>query len=185
MKRKYKSTDPATQAVLDEMNFMGIKANYKAPILTEEEDQERKASLHEESDLQLSFCNDVKKKYPELMFIRHEREKSRSHYMGNLFKVFNSVDGVSDWECLTPVGYYNGMYIEFKKPGEHWLSDGTVKERYAHQYLFIMKAWQIKRPAYFCNDRNEAMRILDAYISGTPLPMQQYSFKVDSPYNFL
>lgn len=134
---------------------------------------------HEESTLHLQFCKKIKKHYPDLAFIRHEREKQRSKFLGGLMKVYNSVDGIADFELIEPVSAYFGLYIEFKKPGEEWQVKGVVKAKYQHQYLFHQQAWNRNRPAYFCNDLDAAWNIFLNYINGTPLPMQKYSLPLD------
>ncbi len=143
--------------------------------------EEPKKRSHAESTLQQQFCQRVRKIAPTVDFIRHEREKQRTKFMGSLMGVFNSLDGIADWECIDSFGIYHGMYIEFKKPGENWLmADGvTVKKDYTHQYRFHQRAWIKGRPAYFCNDLEKAEELLLAYISGNPLPMQVYEIHKD------
>ncbi len=149
-----------------------------------------KPRKHEESTLHATFCKWLHKEYPELQFVRHEREKKRSWFMQMLFKVLNSdIDklpdfellqngrGINGYSCGLPVyTIFCGLYIEFKKPGEKWLlRDGkTVKPEYANQYKFHIFAWTIGRPTYFCNDLEDAKRIVVAYLAGTPLPKQEY-----------
>lgn len=134
----------------------------------------RTAKTYKEADLHLSFCKWLKKEYPELSFVRHEKEGKRSKYMQSLILQYNSIDGIADFELIERVEPYNGLYIEFKKPGEKWVQrDGvTVKKDYEHQYRFHMNAWDIGRCAYFCNDFLEAKCILQAYLTGRPLPKQ-------------
>lgn len=149
--------------------------------------REKKSIKHEESDLQLKFCKWVKREYPEKQFIRHEREKQRSVFMQNLMKVFNTEwDKMPDWEGLfqssrydigePPLYEYSGLYIEFKKPGEKWLmADGlTIKKQYEYQHKCHLFLWSIGRPAYFCNDLEDAQDIFMKYVIGTPLPKQIY-----------
>lgn len=139
-------------------------------IVKEGEEKKRK---HEESNLQLAFCKWVSKAYPNLDFIRHEREAKRGYVSGSLMKVYNSLDGIPDWECLDGLHGFKSLYIEFKKPGELWLDKhGYIKPVYQHQYECHQKLWDKGKPAFFCNDLLEATRILQNYINGE-LPKRQ------------
>lgn len=132
---------------------------------------------HEEATLHLQFCKWVKKHYPDFKFVRHEKEKARSVFLQGLMKVYNSIGGLPDWEGIMPYGGCNGLYIEFKKPGEQWQVKGIVKAVYQHQYEFHLHAWSIGRCAYFCNDLMTAQDIITFYINGTPLPQQRYELR--------
>jgi hypothetical protein len=159
-----------------DFGLLGVKSAPKHKIITEA--PKRK---HEESTLQQQFCQQVRKIAPTIDFVRHEREKSRSLFMGSLMGVFNSLDGIADWECLDAFGNYHGMYIEFKKPGTKWLmADGiTVKKEYTHQYLFHQRMWNKGRPAYFCNDLLAGLLLLRKYTECDPYPMQEYKIHPD------
>jgi hypothetical protein len=148
---------------------------------------------HHESDLHLAYCKWLDKYKPGLIYLRHEREKARSAFMQNLFRVYNGdIDRLPDFELIELCrvhSFYDGipihsdiaygLYLEFKRPGEQWtLSDGkTIKPNYAGQYKFHTEAWKRGRCAYFCNDLDIAKQITIAYLSGAPLPQQQYFFK--------
>lgn len=146
---------------------------------------------HYEADLHLSFCKWVKKKYPTLLFTRHERERKRGFFDGQAMKVYNSIDGLPDWEGLIPVisgpFIWCGIYIEFKKPTEKWImSDGeTIKPEYEHQHRFHIQSWKINRPAYFCNNLETAKLILVSYLSGSPLSKQVYIVRSDKKQELL
>lgn len=151
----------------------------------------RAKSKHEESDLHLKFCKWVKKEYPGLQFVRHEREQKRSFYMQNLMQVYNSdEDKLPDFELLQPSAmipyqekawHYHRLYIEFKKPGESWLmADGkTVKKPYRGQAARHQAFWDIGSCAYFCNDLQDAKILFELYIIGTPRPKQVYIIPVE------
>lgn len=168
---------------------IGMKS-HKHKIVTEAEDKKK----HAESNLHLQFCKWVKATYPNLQFVRHEREKSRSYASGNLMKVYNSdLDKLPDFELLEriwvkhpidryPINSYKaGLYIEFKKPGcEITLKDGiTTKSEFLPQYKTHMHLWSIGRCAYFCNDLQDAKILLMAYLKGEPRPMQKFIIPVD------
>ncbi len=173
-------------------NLLYGKRNAK--ILRGEEVKPRAKSKHEEADLHLAFCKWVYKNYPELDFIRHEREKARTPYLQNLFKIYNSDnDKMPDFELLEPKWYhehvedntynyrcYHRLYIEFKKPlTKLTLRDNiTIKPEYANQYRRHIAFWGKGSPAYFCSDLEEAKELLIKYLDGTPLPMQIFSFPV-------
>lgn len=124
---------------------------------------------YKEADLHLKFCRWVKKWYPDLKFIRHEKEGKRTKYMQNLILVYNNLDGIPDWELV----HSPGFYIEFKKPGETWmLKTGVIKKQYQHQYECHKYLWSIGRFAYFCNDFEEAKQLLKDYLAGTPQKSQ-------------
>jgi len=136
-----------------------------------------KVRKHEESDLHLSFCKEVKKDYPHLQFIRHEREGKRSPFMQNLFRIYNSDnDKMPDFELLHPAGRYHRLYIEFKKPGTKiTLRDGkTIKPEYKDQYKRHIQFWCEESCAYFCDDLLIAMELIKAYLSENPVEMQNY-----------
>lgn len=136
----------------------------------------------DEADLHLKFCRWVRKNYHNDLFIRHEREKSRSKYMGNLMKVYNSEIDMPDFELLENVTTvfenikFCGLLIEFKRPGRNiTLSDGiTLAKDMIMQYKAHIELWERGRCAYFCNDFDEAVELYMAYKSGNPKPMQQY-----------
>jgi hypothetical protein len=131
---------------------------------------------HLEADLHLSFCKWIKLQYPKLEFIRHEREKARGFMLQGLFKIYNSLSGVPDFELIKPVNGFSRLYIEFKKPEEKWLlrDDITVKKEYAHQYLCHLTLWDSGSCAYFCNDFEDAKRKLILYLDGNPEKKQEY-----------
>lgn len=172
---------------LDQQNDpFAIMATYKGgkppKVIAEADDKPRK---HEESTLHATFCKWLHKEYPELQFVRHEREKKRSYFMQMLFKVFNGdIDKLPDFEGLFASGFIidgeggffrHGLYIEFKKPGEKWLTkDGKIKPQYDHQYKCHQFLWSIGRCAYFCNDMEDAKNIVIKYLEGNPLPKQVY-----------
>lgn len=156
--------------------------------------KERAKPKHEEADLHLSFCKWVKLTYPNDQFIRHEREKQRSPFLQNLFKIYNSdLDKMPDFELLEPshviinanvtppfIGYrYLRLYIEFKKPGTTLtLKDGiTIKPEYSEQYRRHIRFWEQNSPAYFCSSLDDAIAIFNAYKVGRPLPMQFFKIK--------
>lgn len=93
-----------------------------------------------------------------------------------LFKVYNSMQGVPDFELIEAAHGLNRLYIEFKKPGEKWLlRDGlTVKPDYVHQYECHVKLWQKGSAAYFCNDLEQAQNLLVSYLKGCPVKKQEY-----------
>lgn len=131
---------------------------------------------HEEADLHLAFCKWIKLQYPKIEFIRHEREKARGYMLQGLFKIYNSLEGVPDFELVEPSHGFNRLYIEFKKPGEKWLlRDGlTVKPDYVHQYECHMKLWNKGSAVYFCNDFEDAKGKLISYLEGKPQEKQKY-----------
>lgn len=155
---------------------------------------------YNEADLHLKFCRWVKNTYPNDEFCRHEREGKRSAYMQNLMKCYNSDNSfMPDFELLEPCvqnqpGYFEGnryidtpvyhrLYIEFKAPGTTLtLKDGiTIKPAYADQYKRHMQFWKQNSPAYFCSDLIEACKLLVAYKSGSPLPMQVFRVEKFQP----
>lgn len=150
----------------------------------------RAKSKHEESDLHLTFCKWVKKDYPDLMFVRHEKEGKRSKYMQNLVLKYNSLSGLPDFELLADtvlrdrygdiIGTgYAGLYLEFKRPGRTWtLADGkTLAVGFEAQYACHKHLWSIGRCAYFCNDFEDAKQKLKDYIAGNPQLMQDYAVR--------
>lgn len=148
--------------------------------------EQPKKRAHAESDLQLAFCKWVRFQYPKVDFIRHEREAKRSLFMGQLMGKYNTLGGIPDWECLNGIGAANGLYIEFKKPGESWLNKhGQVKPAYAHQYACHKKLWSLNRPAYFCNSLEDAMDIFTSYWSGIIVSPQEYDFTEEDKKKYL
>lgn len=129
---------------------------------------------HEEAVLHLKFCKWIDKNYPNDPYVRHEKERQRSKFLQSLMQVYNNIDGLPDFELILPCGDYNGLYIEFKKPGEAFaLQNGYVAKSYEHQYKFHLHAWSVNRCAYFANDFNDACVLYSSYRSGNPLPMQE------------
>lgn len=157
------------------LGIIGVKSAPKAKIVKESEDKPRK---HEEISLQAQFCNWVKKEYPDIKFLRHEREKARSNFMGNQMKVMNSAGSMPDWETTEVIGNYTGLLIEFKKPGEKWLlkDNVTVKPAYAHQYACHLGLWKQRRVVYFCNDLEIAKIIIQQYLQGRTMRQRIYKF---------
>ncbi len=137
---------------------------------------EQATRKHEEADLHLAFCKWVKFQYPKLYFIRHERERARGYMLQGLFKMYNSMEGLPDFELLEPSGVRSRLYIEFKKPGEKWLTKDeiTVKEQYRHQYECHLKLWDKGSCAYFCNDFEQAQGLLINYLKGSWVRQQVY-----------
>lgn len=134
-----------------------------------------KKRKHEEATLHLQFCGWIKTTYPDLMFVRHEKERARGLLTSNLMQKYNNLDGLPDFESIVSCGAYFGLYIEFKKPGEYWLEKNSyVKKAYQHQYECHVKLWQQGRCAYFCNDLEVAKWLLTSYLNGVPYPMQVY-----------
>ena len=157
---------------------------------------------HDEANLHLQFCKWVRHEYPELKFVKHEREKSRSYANQNMFQVYNSDDmKLPDFELLhyttklpdtdsgtyvgrdgfiarytscSGGGSYFGLYIEFKRPDRQWQSNGKIKADCLEQYLCHQHLWSIGRCAYFANDLETAKKILISYLSGTPIAKQEY-----------
>lgn len=168
-----------TPTQLTDLGLIGIRSAKKHKgVFTEAEDKANKRK-HEEADLHLAFCKWVAKEYPALTFIRHERERSRTQFTGQLMGIYNSLGGIPDWECLNAIGGHHGLYIEFKKPNEKWLDKhGVVKKEYAHQYKAHLKLWDLGKCAYFCNDLLTAQIILKYYIWQTPVPKQLYELPV-------
>lgn len=177
---------------------IGMKS-HKHKVVTEAQEQSSKESKHAESTLHLQFCkwvrDDLPKEHPNLanyplQFVRHEREKFRSKYSGNLMKIYNSDwDKLPDFEGLFQSGIIKpshqlllgfnhafGLYIEFKRPGRTiTLADGiTIKSEFLMQYRCHMHLWSIGRCAYFCNDLEEAKKLLTDYLAGNPRPMQKF-----------
>lgn len=145
--------------------------------------KKREPSKHEEADLHLSFCKWIRKEYPNLIFVRHEKEGKRSKFLQSLVKAYNSQAGLPDFELLS-LGIKQqertGFYIEFKKPGEKWLlKDGyTIKPDYEHQYEMHCHLWLIGRCVYFCNDLEAAKELFTAYVNGNPYPQQRYGMNL-------
>lgn len=138
----------------------------------------RKPNSHEESNLHLAFCKWLKLQYPHIGFIRHERERARSKFSGSLMALYNSLDGIPDFECVDGLHGFKSLFIEFKKPGEKWLDKyGYVKKEYEHQYKCHLKLWDKGKPAYFCNDLEMAMQIFRAYSHGVVLEKQIYPLR--------
>lgn len=162
---KYDKNDPMSQ-------FNGRKTS---KIVTPDQAKRK----HEEADLHLTFCKWVKLQYPKLDFIRHEREKARSFFLQNLFKVYNNgADKMPDFELLHPIGKYHRLYIEFKKPGTKLtLKDNiTIKPEYREQYVRHVKFWDEDSPAYFCDDLMEAQILLTRYLQGFPVEKQDFFY---------
>lgn len=164
---------------LDSLGLIGFRNPKKYQgVMTEQEAKEKDKRKHEEADLHLKFCGWLKTNYSDVLFIRHEKEKARSSFLGNLMQKYNSLDGIPDFEAVLNCGALYGFYIEFKKPGEHWLEvrTGLVKKAYVHQYECHVKLWKRGRCAYFCNDFDEACKLFKAYKAGNPLPMQLFDY---------
>lgn len=137
----------------------------------------RAKPTHKEADLHLAFCKWIKKEYPHVPFIRHEKEKARTPFLRSLLQVYNNLDGIPDFEATFAAGLKNGLYVEFKKPGEGWLmADGkTVKTAYRHQAGCHRILWRQGRCAYFCNDLEIAKELFRSYLNGEPFPQQEYT----------
>lgn len=179
---------------LDPSDPMNMFRSAKPMIIQTPAEAKAKQRKHDEADLHLSYCSWLKHQYPKADFVRHEKEKKRSHFLGNLMKKYNSLDGLPDFELLersgridfTDIDYdgafdnhcymYQGLYIEFKKPGEHWLEarSGLVKKAYQHQYECHCKLWDKGYCVYFCNDLDKAIELTNAYMNSKPLPRQLY-----------
>lgn len=159
---------------LDPMNQYQSKPRNFGSILQRGETVRK----HEESDLHLAFCKWVRLQYPNDEFIRHEREKARSPFLQNLFKIYNSGnDKMPDFELLHPSGKYHRLYIEFKKPGTKLTlkDNATIKTEFADQYKRHRAFWNENSPAYFCNSFEDACELYKSYKSGNPLPMQLFN----------
>lgn len=157
-----------------------------AKVVTPAEDKQ-KVIKYEESELHLKFCKWVKKNYPNVDFIRNERERKRNALgAGAIMAVYNSIAGMPDFECLDSNQYLKGLYFEFKKPGESWLNKhGQVKPAYAHQYACHLKLWRKGRAAYFVNDLQIALDIFTAYMNDQVLAKQQYDFTDEDKKKYL
>lgn len=165
-----------TKQQLNSMGFSGFKSAKDAKIVPQGHTDRK----HEEADLHLSFCSWLKKAHPTVKFVRHEKERRRTHFTGNLMVKYNSLPGLPDFEALhftlrnLQVEYY-GFYIEFKKPGEKWTDKhGYIKKQYQHQYECHLHLWSIGRVAYFCNDLEDAKKLFLAYMDGSPEVQQIY-----------
>lgn len=169
-----------TKQQLNSMGFVGFKSAKDAKIVAQGHTDRK----HEEADLHLSFCSWLKKHHPIVKFVRHEKERRRTNFTGNLMVKYNSLPGLPDFEAMevceakvneTWTTIYQGFYIEFKKPGEQWTDKhGYIKKQYQHQYECHLHLWSIGRVAYFCNDLEEAKRLFLAYMDGMPIPQQIY-----------
>lgn len=190
---------PLSQIPYDEL----LLGKRNAKLLRGEEVKPRAKPTHQEADLHLAFCKWVKKEYPHLQFVRHEREKQRSAYMQNLMRCYNSdIDKLPDFELLDrsgslKIGWYNepgkglvyyspnmaqqiyyGLYIEFKRPSRTWVNrDNSIRSDCKAQYATHCHLWSIGRCAYFCNDLEDAKAILRDYLAGSPKPKQNYLIK--------
>lgn len=172
---KYK----ADRDSLIEFGMLGMKSALAAKILTVAEDKSIRSSRHAEISLQAKYCAWVKGNYPNIKFLRHEREGKRSYVAQNLNKKLNNAGSMPDMEFLEPVGKYLGLLIEFKRPGEDWLlKDGiTVKPKYADQYANHCMLWDKGYVVYFCNDMEIAKQIWMQYYSGRNMRQRIYKVK--------
>jgi len=165
LKSKYENVSDA-----DKLKMLGMKSAKKT--------RETSKRKHEEIDLQAQFCNWVRVNYPEIKFLRHEREKARSKFMQNQMKVLNSAGSMPDWETTHSTDKYTGLLIEFKKPGEKWLmaDNETIKPEYAFQYHCHVSLWKQRRVVYFCNDFEIAKMILMQYLEGRNMRQRIYKY---------
>jgi hypothetical protein len=172
-REQYQALSPA-----DQLKAIGVKSGRTAKIYTEAEDKANKASKHAEITLQAQFCTWVKANYPNIKFLRHEREKKRGHFSQNQMQVLNSAGSMPDWETTETTDKYAGLLIEFKRPGEKWLmADGeTIKTEYAHQYHCHVGLWKQRRVVYFCNDIEIAKLIMIQYLAGRNMRQRIYKY---------
>ncbi|HXP53161.1 MAG TPA: hypothetical protein VN922_24670 [Bacteroidia bacterium] len=171
LKAKY---DNATDA--DKLKMLGFKSAKKPRAETKRK--------HEEITLHAQFCNWVRVNYPEVKFLRHEREKARSKFMGNQMKVMNTAGSMPDWESTTTTERYAGLLLEFKKPGEKWLmaDNETIKAEYAFQYHCHVGLWKQRKVVYFCNDFDIAKLILKQYLEGRTMRQRVYKYPEQLAY---
>jgi len=156
----------------EQLKVLGVKSAKKT------KDPAEKKRGYEEMSLQAQFCNWVKKNYPDVKFLHHERERKRGKFAQNQTKVINNAGSMPDWETTTTTDKYAGLYIEFKRPGEKWLmaDNETVKPEYAHQYKCHVQLWAQRKVVYFCNDLEIAKMILQQYLEGRNMRQRVYKF---------
>lgn len=173
LREKYNNADLTSQ-----MKMLGIKGRKTPLILTPEQDAAKTTRKHEEISLQAKFCNWMRLHYPEIKFLRHEREKARSKFMQNQMQVLNSAGSMPDWETTYTNERYTGLLIEFKKPGEKWLlqDNETMKPEYVHQYHCHTQLWKQRRVVYFCNDFDIACMIWEQYKEGRIMRQRVYKY---------
>lgn len=158
-----------TQQQLADYGLLGYRSKPNAKVV------QPKHRQYKEGAEQGTIAHYLKKYHEGLPFITIEREKQRTFRAQNQFKLLNSVDSIPDTFIMRPVGLFSGLWIENKKTCTKLirLSDGRfTSEHLANQYDTHCRLWDEGYPAYFAIGPQQAIEIVEAYLSGNALPQQ-------------
>lgn len=136
--------------------------------------REKKMEFKESAE-QGSFSGYIKKHHPDLRFKTNKPEGKKARWEQNSIKKKNSNAGFPDMDIERPVQPYAGLKIENKKSGTKLTSrEGFIKDEFAHQYVCHRQLIKEGYAVYFACSVQEAIDILEAYLSGNALPFQKF-----------
>lgn len=135
----------------------------------------RAKSEYKESSEQGTIARYIKIQHPGLPFITIEREKQRTFSAQNRIKLLNSIGSIPDTFIMQPRGLFAGLWIENKASGTRLTrvkDKRFASQHYADQYETHLTLWKQGYAAYFACSIDEAIDILECYLSGNTKPMQ-------------
>lgn len=127
-----------------------------------------------ESAEQGTFAGYIKKNHPIIRFKTNKPEGKKTMRGMNEIRKKNSNSGFPDMDIEKPVHPYAGLKIENKKSGTILTRSGCIKDEFAHQYVCHRQLIKDGYAVYFACSVQEAIDILEAYLSGRALPFQVF-----------
>lgn len=134
----------------------------------------RQKMTFKESAEQGSFSGYIKKHHPGLRFKTNKPEGKKTRRAQNEIRKKNSNSGFPDMDIERPVAPFAGLKIENKKSGVTLTRGQFIKDEFAHQYVCHKQLINEGYAVYFACSVQEAIDILEAYLSGNALPFQVF-----------
>lgn len=137
--------------------------------------EEKPKRNYKESKEQGSIAGYLKKYHPDIMFQTTTPEGKKELWQQNQIKKNNSHSGYPDTNILAARAGYNGLMIENKALGTKIFQirqpNRFASEHLANQYNTHLKLRKQGFAVYFAVGVTDAVKILEAYLSGQPMPM--------------
>lgn len=146
--------------------------------------KEDKPREYRESTEQGSFAGYLKKYHPDIRFKTNKPEGYKTMRGRNEIRKKNSNPGFPDMDIEKPIAPYSGLKIENKRSGTKLLSAGHINDKFAHQYVCHRQLIKEGYAVYFACSTQEAIDILEAYLSGNPLPFQEFTLSPKMMYEY-
>lgn len=143
-----------------------------------------KKMTYKESSEQGTFAGYIKKYHPDLRFKTNKPEGKKSYGRQSEIKKKNSNSGFPDMDIEKPIAPYAGLKIENKKSGVILTRKGFIKDEFAHQYVCHRQLIKEGYAVYFACSVDEAISILEAYLSGNSLPFQIFELSQKMMYEY-